>query len=119
MVPTGTALRPAIRPARSSEVSMNSRDRVMATFEGEPIDRVARVEYYWTETIRQWSLQGLGGVDREGLQYLFGHDLIYFYFDPRFGFEERVVSEDRGIPRHVHAGRGNADRSPGTEATSS
>ena len=73
---------------------MNSRDRVMATFEGEPIDRVARVEYYWTETIRQWSLQGLGGVDREGLQYLFGHDLIYFYFDPRFGFEERVVSED-------------------------
>lgn len=73
---------------------MNSRDRVAATFEGEPIDRVAKVEYYWNETIRQWSLQGLGAVDREELQYKFGHDLIYFYFDPRFGFQERVVSED-------------------------
>ena len=52
------------------------------------------MEYYWNETIRQWSRQGLGDVDRESLQYVFGHDLIYFYFDPRFGFPERVVSED-------------------------
>ena len=25
---------------------------------------------------------------------VFNHDLIYFYFDPRFSFPERLVSED-------------------------
>lgn len=73
---------------------MHSRDRVLATFHGEPVDRFPRVEYYWAETLKKWRSQGLPTVDRDEVQYLLGHDLIYFFFDPRFGFEEKVLDED-------------------------
>ncbi len=70
---------------------MKSIDRIKATFEGEEIDRIGIVEYYWGETINKWKRQGM---DSDEPDYYFDHDIIYFFFDPRFGFRERVISED-------------------------
>lgn len=71
---------------------MKSIDRIIATFEGEKIDRFGIIEYYWGETIKKWKRQGMESDEPE---YYFDHDIIYFFFDPRFGFEERLVSEDK------------------------
>ncbi len=73
---------------------MRSRERVKAVFEGRAADRIPVVDYFWGETIREWRRQGLPCETREEMQYHFDHDLIYFYFDPRFGFSERIVDED-------------------------
>lgn len=70
---------------------MKSVDRIKATFEGEKTDRVGIVEYYWGETIKKWKRQGM---DSDEPDYYFDHDIIYFFFDPRFGFKERLISED-------------------------
>lgn len=70
---------------------MTSLERVKATFEGEKPDRVGVVEYYWGETIKRWKEQGMS---EESPEYYFDHDIVYFFFDPRFGFEEKVISED-------------------------
>lgn len=70
---------------------MNSRERILATFEGGPIDRVGIVDYYWGPTVAGWRQEGLGAAEPD---YEFDHDMIYFFFDPRFGFEEKILSED-------------------------
>ncbi|MHB1376070.1 MAG: uroporphyrinogen decarboxylase family protein [Candidatus Humimicrobiaceae bacterium] len=70
---------------------MKSIDRIKATFEGEKIDRVGIIEYYWSETIKKWKKQGMNSDEPD---YYFDHDIIYFFFDPRFGFKERLISED-------------------------
>lgn len=83
----------------------------MAVFRGEAPDRVPVVDYFWGETIREWRSQGLPCETREELQYVFDHDLIYFYFDPRFGFPERVVDED-GQYRTIYTADGETLRIP-------
>jgi uroporphyrinogen decarboxylase len=70
---------------------MNSIDRIRAIFAGEKADRVGIVDYYWAETIAQWRTQGMGC---DSPDYVFDHDIIYFHFDPRFGFQEKLISED-------------------------
>ncbi len=70
---------------------MDSRERVIRTFQGEKIDRVGIVDYYWGLTVKSWREQGLGDEEPE---YFFDHDLVYFHMDPRFGFEERFLGED-------------------------
>jgi uroporphyrinogen decarboxylase len=70
---------------------LKSIDRIKATFEGERVDRIGVVEYYWSETIKKWKKQGM---DSDEPDYYFDHDIIYFFFDPRFGFEEKLISED-------------------------
>ena len=50
---------------------MTSRDRVKAVFEGEPVDRVPRVDYYWGETACRWKNEGLSFETPEELQYIF------------------------------------------------
>lgn len=94
---------------------MTSRERVRATFDGEPIDRIAHTEYYWTETLKRWRSQGLSSEDREEVQYLFDHDYVYFYFDPRFGFEERLLSEDEEY-RIVYTADGETLKVPKDES---
>ncbi|MBI2843875.1 MAG: hypothetical protein HYX78_10785 [Armatimonadetes bacterium] len=42
---------------------MNSRERILATLEGEIPDRVGRFESLWTETSDKWSEEGLGDTD--------------------------------------------------------
>ena len=70
---------------------MKSIDRIKATFKGEKIDRIGIVDYYWGETIKRWKKQGM---DSDRPDCYFDHDIIYFFFDPRFGFEERAIDED-------------------------
>lgn len=70
---------------------MKSIDRIKATFEGEKIDRIGIVESYWKETIKNWKKQGMQSDEPD---YYFEHDIIYFSFDPRFGFKEKLISED-------------------------
>lgn len=70
---------------------MTSHDRIAKTFQGERIDRIGIVDYYWGQTLANWNKSGLAGQEPD---YFFNHDLIYFFFDPRFGFEERLLSED-------------------------
>lgn len=70
---------------------MESIDRVKAVFRGERPDRVPVVDYYWTSTITAWRKQGMPD---ESPEYVFDHDIVYFFFDPRFGFEERLLAED-------------------------
>jgi uroporphyrinogen decarboxylase len=70
---------------------MNSIDRIRSTFEGQKPDRIGIVEYYWGETLKKWSAQGM---KTDSPDYYFDHDMIFFHFDPRFGFEEKTLSED-------------------------
>ena len=70
---------------------MNSIDRVKAVFHGETPDRVPVVDYYWASTVANWRREGLGD---DAPEFIFDHDIIYFFFDPRFGFEEKLLSED-------------------------
>jgi uroporphyrinogen decarboxylase len=70
---------------------MTSADRIKAIFRGDRSDRVGIVDYYWGETIANWKNQGMRNAPPE---YFFDHDIIYFHIDPRFGFKEKVLSED-------------------------
>lgn len=71
---------------------MKSIDRIKATFNGDKIDRIGIVDYYWGETVARWKKEGM---DSDRPDYYFNHDIIYFFFDPRFGFEEKVISEEQ------------------------
>ena len=71
---------------------MTSLERIRRTFLGQPIDRVGIVDYYWGPTVARWRQEGLGQAEPE---YCFDHDMVYFFFDPRFGFEERLLAEDQ------------------------
>jgi uroporphyrinogen decarboxylase len=73
------------------EKKMTSIERIKTTFEGQKPDRIGIVDYYWGETIKRWNQEGMPHASAD---YFFDHDMIYFHFDPRFGFEEKVISED-------------------------
>ena len=70
---------------------VDSIDRIKATFEGQKPDRIGIVEFYWSQTIKNWTEQGM---ETDAPEYYFDHDIIFFHFDPRFGFEEKLISED-------------------------
>jgi uroporphyrinogen decarboxylase len=70
---------------------VTSCERIRRTFLGQAVDRIGVVDYYWGPTVARWRQEGLGQSQPE---YAFDHDIIYFFFDPRFGFEEKVLAED-------------------------
>lgn len=70
---------------------MDSIDRIKGTFRGEKKDRIGIVDYYWGLTIPKWKQQGMPDEEPD---YFFDHDMIYFFFDPRFGFEEKILDEN-------------------------
>lgn len=70
---------------------MTSAERIKATFQGEKLDRIGIVDYYWGETVANWKNQGM---NTDSPEYFFDHDIIYFHIDPRFGFKEKVLSEN-------------------------
>ena len=70
---------------------MNSLNRIRAAFSGEKPDLVGTADFYWGETIVRWQKEGM---DSESPDDYFDNDIIFFHFDPRFGFEERLISED-------------------------